>query len=290
MPLMHRVVDFLERRTGARPLAVARIIIGCAAILRGLASYHLADRVLNPGVLRARPFEWIPDMSREMLPYYIGAWLLTATAFTVGYRTRLNGAILFALIVYHLAVGQTFFWSHIYFLCCLILLLAVADAGVAFSLDAQRRNVSPPTVPQWGVTLLKLHVTIVYFISALAKLNSEFLSGDVLGRGLSRPEFIHEPSILLALAWATIAFEFGMAFVVWIKPLRLWAFASGVMFHTLILLTMGFYAGLIVFSASIVGTYVLFLDEEEFAAAESIWKRLSLFFSRRLAQPTNLTS
>ncbi len=268
MSLSERLLSFFTSRTDARSLAVARIIIGGAAFLRALVSYHLFDRALTPGVVQARLYEWVPFMTREALPWYIGVWLFAAGAFALGYRTRLNGSILFALIVYHLAVGQTFYWSHIYFLCCLILLLTVADCGADLSFDWHASGGGRTTVPVWGVMLLKIHISIVYFVAALVKINPGFLSGEVVGSALIRPDFVQTPEIILALTWGTILFEAVMAFALWIKPLRLWAIAAGLVFHAMIPYSMGFYGGLIVFSASIIGTFVLFLDREEFAAAE----------------------
>jgi hypothetical protein len=165
-----RFGEFLEGRTDARPLAVARLIIGGAAFLRGLVSYHLFDLVLTPGVIRARAFEWIPDMTRGAMPWYIGVWLFVSAAFALGYRTRLNGSILVALIVYHLAADLNFFWSHVYFLGCLISLLTAANAGADLSFDWIGRGGGRKTVPRWGVVLLKLHVSIVYLVAALVKL------------------------------------------------------------------------------------------------------------------------
>jgi hypothetical protein len=284
-----RFGEFLEGQIDARPLAVARLIIGGAAFLRGLVSYHLFDLVLRPGVIRARALEWIPDMTRGAMPWYIGVWLYVSAAFALGYRTRLNGSILVALIVCHLAADLNFFWSHIYFLGCLILLLTAANAGADLSFDWIGTGGGRKTVPRWGVVLLKLHVSIVYLVAALVKLNPEYLSGAVVGRGILHLEFLKTPEVLVALAWGTIVFEAAMAFALWLKPLRLWAIGAGILFHVLIPGILGFYGGLVVFSASIIGTYVVFLDAEDFAAAERfvlrVLKRIGLpgVLHRRLA-------
>ena len=76
------------------------------------------------------------------------------------------------------------------------------------------------------------------------------------------------PEILVVLAWATIAYEAGMAIALWVKPLRPWAITAGILFHAAVPLSMGLTGGLVVFSASIVGTYVLFLDRHEFSLVE----------------------
>lgn len=274
MPPLKAFIDFLQQRTDARPLAVARLIIGGAAFLRGLVSYHLFDRVLTPGVIRARSFEWIPDITREALPWYIGVWLYVAAAFALGYRTRFNGSILVGLIVYHLTVDQNFFWSHIYFLGLLILLLIVADAGADLSWDWRSVGGGRKTVPRWGVMLLKLQIVFVYAVAALAKLNPRFLSGEVLDRAFVRPELLKTPELLVVLAFATVALEASMPIALWFQPLRRWAIASGIIFHALVPLLMGITGGLVVFSASIIGTYVLFLDQAEFAAAERFFFKL----------------
>ena len=44
MSLSERLLTFFTSRVDARPLAVARIVIGGAAFLRALVSYHLFDR------------------------------------------------------------------------------------------------------------------------------------------------------------------------------------------------------------------------------------------------------
>lgn len=272
---MNAVSEFFRRTTDARPLAVARIVIGAAAFLRGLVSYHLFDRVLTPGVVRARDFDWVPEMTRAAMPWYTLAWLLVAAAFALGYRTRLSGTILLGLICYHLAADGSFFWSHIYFLGCLLLLLTVADAGADLSFDWKAQGGGRRVVPLWGVVLLKLHISIVYGVAAVVKLNPEFLSGAVLESGLLRPAFVKTPEILVALAWGTIAYEGGMAIALWVKPLRPWAIATGMLFHAAIPLSMGLTGGLVVFSASIVGTYVLFLDRQEFLLLERFAAKLA---------------
>jgi hypothetical protein len=174
-----------------------------------------------------------------------------------------------------LAADGTFFWSHIYFLGCLVLLLTVADAGADLSFDWKAQGSGRRTVPLWGIVLLKLQITIVYGFAAVAKLNPEFLSGAVLDRALLRPEFLKTPELLIALAWGTIVCEAGIAIALWVKPLRPWAIGTGIFFHAAIPLSMGLTGGLVVFSASIIGAYVLFLDRVEFLRLERFVSKLA---------------
>lgn len=265
---MNGVAAFFERRTDARPLALARMGIGVAVFVRGLATLSLFHDLLTPGVVRAQPFPWLPHMTREAVPWFLAAWLLAAAGFTAGYKTRLNAAVLTVLITYQLAADQAFFWSHVYFLGCLILLLGVADAGADLSLDWYRSGAGRRSVSHWAVTLLKLQISIVYFVASLAKINAPFLRGEVLGRTVLRPEFLMNPEALTALSWMTIPLEAGMAFALWSKRLRPWAIAAGVGFHIAIPGMMGMESGLVIFSVAMIAAYVLFLDREEFGWLE----------------------
>ncbi len=250
--------EFLTERVDARALGMCRVAVGAAAFLRGLVSYHLIDRLFSEGYVRARSYPWIPDLSRETIVLFVVVWLVCSLLFTLGYRTRLSGAALTGLIAYHLYVDQNLFWSHIYFLGLLVLLLTLADSGAALSIDARRDGERGAL--RWPLVLLKVQVTLVYFYTALAKCNAAFLSGAVIADRFWMPTLFRQSSGPELLAWATIPLEFFLAFALWSRRLQPWAFLGGLIFHTLIPVLSHLYGGLIVFSMSVLGSYMAFLD------------------------------
>jgi hypothetical protein len=253
---------FLNARASARPLAVCRILVGSAAFLRGLVSYHLIDRLLRPEAIQARAHPWLPELTREWMTGYIALWLVAAAMLTIGYRSRLAGAALTILIAYHLVADQNLFFNHIYFLWLLIFLLTVADSGADLSVDWHFRGRPAATAALWPIVLLKVQVTLVYFFAAVMKLNAEFLSGDVIEQGLRLlPEALRLPWIFQAIAWSTVLAELLIGFGLWSARLRVIAIATGIFLHGLIPALMGWYGGFVVFSLSILGTYPLFLTE-----------------------------
>jgi hypothetical protein len=58
-------------------------------------------------------------------------------------RARVTGGVAFAAAVYYLAVDQQLYANHVYLLSVLVLLFVLADAGVAASIDAERRWCRP---------------------------------------------------------------------------------------------------------------------------------------------------
>jgi hypothetical protein len=117
-------------------------------------------------------------------------------------------------------------------------------------------------VLRWPVTLLKLQVSALYFFTAIGKMNPYFLSGEVLGKAFRIPEAFEIPLLLQAMSAATIVLELFLAFALWSRRWQRAAFVAGLMFHTLVLVLIGFYGGLVVFGVTILAPYVLFLSYE----------------------------
>lgn len=200
-------------------------------------------------------------------PWLIGAWLIAASCFLVGFRTRLSGAVLTVVVGYYLLAEGGFYSNHIYFLLLVVFLLTVADSGATLSVDWLLRGRPITEIAYGPVLLLKIQVTIVYFFAGVAKLNPAFLSGAVLPEMLSSfPDAWMSPELAITASWAATILEFYLVFALWNRGLRLSAILFGVIFHGLIVVTMSFYAGLITYSTTIVATYWLYLSDEEMAA------------------------
>ena len=262
MPALTALAEFLSSRCDSRALGLCRIAVGAAAFLRGLVSYHLLDSLLVEGTVRARAWAWVPAFDRHSMVYFVGVWLLCSLFFTAGLFTRLSGTLLAACIAYHLLADQNLFWSHIYFLGLLVVLLTVGNSGACFSLDWVRRGRPRQSVPRWPLTLLKLQVSAIYFFTAIGKMNAYFLSGEVLGEAFRLPAFLESAALLQALSVATIGLELFLALALWSRRWQRAAFALGLVFHTLVLVLIGLYGGLVVFGVIILAPYLLFLRYE----------------------------
>jgi predicted DCC family thiol-disulfide oxidoreductase YuxK len=149
----------------------------------------------------------------------------------------------------------------VYFLLLLLLLLSISDSDAALSVRWLRTGRIDHDIVAWPVWLLKIQLSLVYFFTAIAKLNPTFLSGQVLGDRAWIPPPLTTPAGLALLGFGAVALEFFIGFALWLPKLRYWAFLIGLILHGIVPIVMGPYAGLIVFSLATLSVYVLFMDD-----------------------------
>jgi hypothetical protein len=260
---LHRLV---REEMASRPLGTVRAAVGAAALLKLADAAPLLTSLAQPGAFRMPRFAALPMPSPEAMLGLLGLWLAAAAGLLLGWRTRLSGAVLTAVLGLVLALDQQLYASHLYLLFLLVLLLTVADSGAALSLDA-RRNGGRPRVPAWPALLMKLELTIVYAFSAVAKLNPAYLSGAVLAGVLREPGLVplpaswQTPGRLAALAWTSILFELILAAGLWSRRWRLPVACAGVAFHAFIVLALHPRSDLVIFAIESLAVYRLFFAD-----------------------------
>jgi uncharacterized membrane protein YphA (DoxX/SURF4 family) len=263
-------LQIVTRQTDARPAAIVRIPVGLAAIGFALEAWINIGRVLSPQVVDMPYVAWYPRLSAATLPVFIGVWLCAALAFAVGLRTRLCGAILSLSMAYALFFDQQLYSNHLYLATLVVLLLTISRSGARFSLDA-RWSGGNDLILEWPILLLKIQISIVYFYAALAKANSQYLSGGMLAGFwpfntlATLPGGWSAAQILPALAVASILTELFLAIALWIPRLRWLALLVGIGFHLMIIFTGGARPGepdiaFAIFALVTVAPYALFFD------------------------------
>ena len=231
-----------------------RIVVGLLAGIKALRLLRSFGLTLPPSeVLRAPYLEALPLIEPK---YVLGAVFVAAVLFTVGLLTRVSGSALAIVMGYWLMMDRQLYLNHLYLLFLLVVLLVVSDSGRAYSIDALRRGRG--SVPYWGVTLIKLQLSMVYAFAALAKLNPDFLHGEVLVGQLPV-----DPGKARMLAVATILVEAWLAIGLWL-PRFLWpTIVLGVLFHLGTALSIAPMIDLLIFGGLSVAPYLLFLAYRE---------------------------
>lgn len=263
MRLIERLV---ERTTDARPLGVTRMLLGFAAIL---LTFELADslgRLGAPGIFRFPVLEALARIPGSLaVPVLIGLWASASFALLLGWRARAASAALVVLGLVVLGTDQQLYSNHLTLLIVLVGLVGLADGGAALSLDA-RAGRGSARVPEWGIWLIKLQITIVYLFAALSKLNPSYLSGSVMASYLRTDGPLAVPGSwrtfepMLVLSTVALLTELFVAVALWLPRWRRNAFVVGLGLHAFILLTFQPPLALLIFGLASLAPYILFLD------------------------------
>jgi hypothetical protein len=257
--------DHMRGQTDARPLAVARVLVGLATLGNALETWSSLDRLLLPVVVKMPYLAGLPLLPRQALAPFVGLWLCLALLFTLGLFTRLSGALLAAMIGYVLLLDWQLYSNHLYLNALLVALLALADSGARWSLDARYRG-RRDMVPRWPVLLLQAELSIVYAFAALTKINPAYLSGVVLAQFL--PIDALPLVVVRALAILSILTEALLAVGLWFSWSRRYTLVLGIGFHLMIMLTGGPAPGIpdvrfTIFALLTVALYALFFHLPE---------------------------
>ena len=135
------------------------------------------------------------------------------------------------------------------------------------------------SVPRSTLTLYKIQISLVYLFAALEKMHPGFLLSDFVAESVPLIGWLGWTPLIRLAAFGTLAFEVWLAFALWSRRLRRWAFLFGFLFHTAILFGIGFYAALLAYATMFVASYAAFLE----AAPESrrvLWSRDGPFMRR----------
>ena len=267
MPLADRLHGLVHAEVDARPVALARIVIGVAVLLKFAGGVRILGRLVEPTTIKVPMVPGLPAPTPAIVTTLLVLWAVAGLCFLAGWRTRTAGTILTLVFIALLVLDQQTYSNHVYLLALVVGLLTVADSGAAWSLDARGRPRA--SVPAWPVFLLQAQTSLVYAFAALSKLTPDYLSGLALApfvpfhAGVALIGFPAMAIIVLLLSWAAIPAELVLAVFLWSPRRRVGAALLGVILHLGMVATiyrMRF--DLAVFAVVMWGLYLLFLGPE----------------------------
>ncbi len=266
------------------PVAVFRVVF--SATLFVMYSFRFVDwrfYFTDDGYLSGdKALEVLPDVLRPVFAWYpvsdFAAWslhllfLCALASLALGIFGRLSAFLALVLhlafmqrnyaIVYGADIVATFF----------LFALVVMDNSRRLSvlnLVRKAKDSAPSQVNEVfstvGVRLAQLQLCIIYGYTGLEKLKGpSWWDGTAVWAVLGNQQIMmfdatwmkHFPLLIAAATHATVLWEIYFPALVWIRPVRKWVLAFGVLLHGLIALSVG----LIFFSLIMVSGYFLFAD------------------------------
>jgi hypothetical protein len=268
------------------PIALFRMLYGamaCATLLllrrdwlvwygsRGLISPETMSR-MEPGI-RINIFHLLPSGDPWIEAVF---WVLLGSTICLcaGFLTRISSVIVFVglasldernLIITH--SGDTFIRVTGFF-------LMFAPAGACLSVDhlirvkARKEGPVPRPRAPWAQRLIQFELSLLYFTAAISKaLGEPWLSGAALYyiyhledlRRFPLPQWFYNPTILALGGWGAMALEFALGTLIWIRALRYYLLAAGLILH----LVLEYSLNIPLFQWEVLSAYVLFIDPRD---------------------------
>ncbi|MGA2356698.1 MAG: HTTM domain-containing protein [Terriglobales bacterium] len=255
-------------------------------------------QTVEPGT-RLNLFTVIPQSDGWINAFF---WLFLGSAIllTVGLITRINSVIVFLCLtsihqrnLYITHGGDTFLRLAGFF-------LMFAPAGAALSFDRllriwRRRTKrataqDAPLEPQrpWAQRMIQIQLSLLYFAAFCHKVKSPaWRNGTALYYiyhldSLQRfpvPAWLLHPAMLKWAGWSAIAIELALGVLIWVKSLRYYVLALGLLLH----LWLEYSLNISLFQWDVLSAYILFIDP---ADASRAWNWIKLHIAgRRPIQP-----
>jgi hypothetical protein len=167
-------------------------------------------------------------------------------------------------------------WTHhhTYLLAIAALLAALTPCERSYSLDRYlavgraRRKGEPMPLERgnlWGLRLMVVQLSVLYFFAAIDKTNFAFLSGARLEHifiwlysGSDYPSLPGFHALAIAAAWAVVGLEYALAFGLPFRATRSYLIWPGIAFHAILYMTLPVYT----FSATVILLYLAYLDAD----------------------------
>lgn len=280
---------WLFARRPVAGLAVFRIALGAVILSRWLPRWPHVRELYAEGAFLL-PWGYFPRLGLPHLSYpwafLLFTLLITATvALTVGYRTRAAAAAVLVLLMYFVPANTVFSCAVDRMSIISVFFLAFSPAGRACSVDralelARRRREGPqkppsgmlaaPMGPLWTQRMIALSFVLLYVFAPFYKLGIDgwsYLNGEALGYAVRRWQFTTpaseflggQPVVRMLMACGGVFGEWFIAVGLFVRRLRPWAIALGMMLHGVILFTV-----LIPMELSLImmASYILFIEPE----------------------------
>lgn len=275
-----------HRRIG---LSLLRVCLGTVAL--AFCVLHVHERAFLWGNQGLIPFSSFVDMLRSQhtfslyelspSPYFALAlfWggILVTVAFTLGYKTRWS-SILFFIFVWSIDFRNPFILDggdNLLYLVAFFLIFV--DCGYYFSLDAFLRQVEPARenpfiamLHNYALLAILIQLCLLYFTSVFYKIQGHmWQDGTAIYYILRTSEFNLSPIerifygsalTVTLLTYSTLVLQMAWPFLIWNRKTRPFIALGAYLFHAMI----GYFMGLIWFSAIMVSAELVVFDDREY--------------------------
>jgi len=185
------------------------------------------------------------DSAWELQAWFWASVAVAAMAMA-GFLTRFSLLLTFVSMILFRERGPFLTFGADLVMNCIGLWLLFLDCGRAWSVDQllrSRRSISLPTcIEHWPVKAIQIQVALIYLVTGLKKLQTvpwqdgsavyyAIQVGNVL-KGQPAPWIVHHHALMALMSYGTVCIELAVPFMLFIRPLRVWAVGAAFLMHT----------------------------------------------------------
>lgn len=237
LTIIHR---FLFRPVNARSVALLRISLGVA-----IPIFFFSEGLKLTTFNNISELVWLYD-NLILAKLYFCFILLLSFILIAGWKPRLTSFVLFIILIplVFLSRGNQ---SRQIILFVLISFSFIRCETVFSLLNYKSSGHSNQNeAPIWPVRLMQIQLSLVYFVNALAKSTSSYLSGDVLtAMSIANPKFLVDLSSgyfnlaginipVMVLSILTVVVEYYLSLGFWIRRILVITIIVGIGFHMIL--------------------------------------------------------
>ena len=238
-----KINSYINSYTNASPLAVFRIGFGLMmlySILRFWNKGWIYTLYIEPKFhFKYYGFEWVRDLGDFTYILFV-ICIISSIFITIGYKYRFSMILFFLSFTYIELIDKTTYLNHYYFISILSFLMIFLPANAYFSVDNILRKKSYKEIPKWSIDCIKLLLSIVYFYSGLAKINTDWLLNamplklwlpskydlPLIGETFMQQEWVH-----YFMSWGGMLYDLSIPFLLLYKKTRIIGFVLVIFFH-----------------------------------------------------------
>lgn len=263
--------NFLHKKVSIAPLASFRILFGGMLLfssIRFVAKGWVSLLYIQPSYYFSYyGLDWIKPLSGNGMYFVYAAMITAALGIMLGLFYRIAAVVFFLCFTYVELLDKTNYLNHYYFVSIASLMMCFLPANKTASLDVKLGITKPVThIPNWIIFIIQLQIAIVYFFAGIAKINSDWLlHAQPLTIWLKSRDWMpiigslfNYKIVPYLFSWFGMLFDVSIAFFLWNKKTRSYAYAAVVFFH----LTTGWLFQIGVFPyVMIVATWIFFSED-----------------------------
>lgn len=174
--------QYLNTKKSATNLSVFRLLFGILMVIQVSALFERASNYIRDTYIDFPYYglEFIQPIGAMGMNALVTIGLIAAILVALGLVYRYALVVLGIVFSYYLLLDQVYYDNYTYLLClfCLLLLFTNANWWTAKNLPTASKKAA--YIPNWQYLILQAQIFIVFFYNGLSKMNTEWLSGNVI--------------------------------------------------------------------------------------------------------------